>query len=116
MWQQAGSVDNAPASFEIQDVGLPLFLHYKPKKLMRGQPAAVISWAAYDQYGRSSGVFEISIGISCDPGYAMSEEDTSTCVPCQPGYYNLPDFLDQVRAACPALSYASKCGTSPTLV
>ena len=97
---QAGSVDNSTATYEVPIAGQPLFLHYQPEKLARGLPAAVISWFASDLYGKTSEVSRISIDISCDPGHAISSEDPTTCVACQPGQYNLPELLDQVWLLC----------------
>ena len=99
LYLQAGSVDNATSSFPVEVIAQPLFLHFKPRKLMRGHPAAVLSWFASDQYGLTSEMSKITIDISCDHGYAISLEDASACVPCQPGFYNLPDLMDQVWAA-----------------
>ena len=58
----------------------------------------------------------ISIDISCDPGYAISSEDPTTCVACQPGQYNLPELLDQVWLLCltPKNKHALLLGNAST--
>lgn len=87
-----------PSDHFIEVVGQPLFLQYRPNSLIRGQPADSLVWVAYDEFGAVSNRSTISVNIKCSPGYMIDPRARDSCLPCQPGFYNLPASQDQVSA------------------
>ena len=111
---RVGAFEPSNVNFTVRQ-GEPMFMRFAAFEGVRGADA--FRWTAFDsRYGRdlsSRGGFVVNISVLCPPGSIIDPGNETKCTPCQPGFYNAPDELDQVNCyPCAEGTFNSKHGAT----